>query len=238
MLDDTVVALRQAGNVEDPLTDLLRAGARQLLAQAVEAEVADMLSAHDHLRTEDGRRRLVRHGHGPEREILTGIGPVPVRPGQASRSRRGRPERTHPLHVGHSAAVRTAHPVASYGRFWVPILGDDRSSGGVVVDLDHLDAIAEFDSLDELGQLIFTLQHPPASGRGGYQHKDHSHGGGMREAPLGPDRAVSDRSEDAFDRVGRAQMHPVLGGEVVEGQQVVLILGQAGESYGRKWVTA
>ena len=79
MLDDTVVALRQAGNVEDPLTDLLRAGARQLLAQAVEAEVADMLSAHDHLRTEDGRRRLVRHGHGPEREILTGIGPVPVR---------------------------------------------------------------------------------------------------------------------------------------------------------------
>ena len=52
-------------------------GARQLLAQAVEAEVADMLSAHDHLRTEDGRRRLVRHGHGPEREILTG--PVPVR---------------------------------------------------------------------------------------------------------------------------------------------------------------
>ena len=79
MLDDTVVALRQAGNVEDPLTDLLRAGARQLLAQAVEAEVADTLSAHDHLRTEDGRRRLVRHGHGPEREILTGIGPVPVR---------------------------------------------------------------------------------------------------------------------------------------------------------------
>ena len=64
MLDDTVVALRQPGNVEDPLTDLLREGARQLLAQAVEAEVADMLSAHDHLRTEDGRRRLVRHGHG------------------------------------------------------------------------------------------------------------------------------------------------------------------------------
>ena len=38
MLNDTVVALRQPGNVEDPLTDLLREGARQLLAQAVEAE--------------------------------------------------------------------------------------------------------------------------------------------------------------------------------------------------------
>ena len=115
MLDDTVVALRQAGNVEDPLTDLLRAGARQLLAQAVEAEVADMLSAHDHLRTEDGRRRLVRHGHGPEREILTGIGPVPVR--RAKLRDRGAvdPERTHPLHVGHPAALRTAHPVAGCG---------------------------------------------------------------------------------------------------------------------------
>ena len=79
MLDDTVVALRQPGDVDDPLTDLLREGARRLLAQAIEAEVGDMLSAHEHLRTEDGRRRVVRHGHGPEREILTGIGPVPVR---------------------------------------------------------------------------------------------------------------------------------------------------------------
>ena len=35
-----------------------------------------MLAAHEHLKTEDGRRRLVRHGHGPERAILTGIGPV------------------------------------------------------------------------------------------------------------------------------------------------------------------
>ena len=51
----------------------------------------------------------------------------------------------------------------------------------------------------------------------------------MREAPIGPDRALSDRSEDDFDRVGRAQMHPVLGGEVVEGQQGDLIFGQAGE---------
>ena len=79
MLDDTVVALHQPGAVDDPLTNLLREGARQLLAQAIEAEVDDMLTAHDHLRTEDGRRRLVRHGHGPERQILTGIGLVPVR---------------------------------------------------------------------------------------------------------------------------------------------------------------
>lgn len=79
MLEDTVVGLRQPGSVDDALTDLLRAGARELLAQAIEAEVEDVLSAHAHLRTEDGRRRVVRHGHGPEREILTGIGPVVVR---------------------------------------------------------------------------------------------------------------------------------------------------------------
>jgi transposase-like protein len=49
------------------------------LAQTVEAEVAALLAEHTHLKTEDGRQRLVRPGHGPEREILTGIGPVPVR---------------------------------------------------------------------------------------------------------------------------------------------------------------
>ena len=43
-----------------------------------EAEVADFLSAHADLTTEDGRRRLVRHGHLPERTIQTGIGSVEV----------------------------------------------------------------------------------------------------------------------------------------------------------------
>lgn len=78
MTEDTVVALRQPGETDDPLTEVLRAGARQLLVQAVEAEVAAMLAEHEDLRTDDGRRRVVRHGHGPEREILTGIGPVAV----------------------------------------------------------------------------------------------------------------------------------------------------------------
>ncbi len=79
MSEDSVVALCQPGQFEDPLTDVLREGARRLLAQAIEAEVAAVLAEHAELRLEDGRRRLVRHGHGPEREILTGIGPVAVR---------------------------------------------------------------------------------------------------------------------------------------------------------------
>jgi hypothetical protein len=50
-----------------------------MLAQAVESEVADFLAKHADLKTEDGRQRIVRHGHLPEREVMTGIGPVAVR---------------------------------------------------------------------------------------------------------------------------------------------------------------
>ncbi len=78
MTNDTVVALRQPEEFEDLLTDVLRQGARQLLAQAVEAEVAEFLATHNDLTTEDGRQRLVRHGHLPERTIPTGIGFVEV----------------------------------------------------------------------------------------------------------------------------------------------------------------
>lgn len=73
-----IVRLRQPEDIDDPLTEVLRAGARRLLAQAVEFEAEAFLSAMQDLRLPDGRARLVRHGHGPEREIQTGIGPVPV----------------------------------------------------------------------------------------------------------------------------------------------------------------
>lgn len=79
MSNDNVTKLVQPGAFDDQLTEILRRGARTLLAQAVEAEVADFLARYVGLRTEDGRRRLVRHGHLPEREVMTGIGPVAVR---------------------------------------------------------------------------------------------------------------------------------------------------------------
>src|SRR3712207_8084855 len=75
----TVVSLRQPGEVEDPLTAVLRSGARRLLAQAVEAEAEAFLAEMKGLQLPDGRERLVRHGHGPERLVQTGIGPVAVR---------------------------------------------------------------------------------------------------------------------------------------------------------------
>src|SRR4051812_9538522 len=79
MVDTNVFKLAQPGTFTDSLTEILRSGARALLTQAVEAEVGDFLHRHADLKTEAGRRRLVRHGHLPEREIMTGIGPGAVR---------------------------------------------------------------------------------------------------------------------------------------------------------------
>jgi putative transposase len=76
--DSTVVRLRQPEVVDDPLTEVLRAGARRLLAQAIEAEAEAFLAGMVDRRLADGRARFVRHGHGPERTIQTGIGSVAV----------------------------------------------------------------------------------------------------------------------------------------------------------------
>ena len=74
----TVVSLRQPESLEDPLTAVLRSGARRLLAQAIEAEADAFLASMKGERLPDGRDRLVRHGLGPERLVQTGIGPVAV----------------------------------------------------------------------------------------------------------------------------------------------------------------
>ena len=79
MTKTNVLHLSQPGSFIDPLTEVLRDGARALLAQAVEAEVATLLSRYADETSNDGRQRLVRHGHLPEREIMTGIGPIAVR---------------------------------------------------------------------------------------------------------------------------------------------------------------
>lgn len=76
--DTTIVTFPHPDTLDDPLTLVLREGARRLLAQAVEAEAEAFLAAMANERLVDGRARLVRHGHGPERMIQTGIGPVSV----------------------------------------------------------------------------------------------------------------------------------------------------------------
>ena len=63
---------------KDVLTEILREGAQVLLAEAVEAEVADWIDAHDHLQDEYGHRQVVRNGRLPKRKITTGVGPVEI----------------------------------------------------------------------------------------------------------------------------------------------------------------
>jgi transposase-like protein len=77
--DNNVIKLAQPGAFTDQLTEILRNGARARLTQAVEAEVAEFLGRHAGLTTETGHQRVVRHGHLPERAIMTGIGQVAVR---------------------------------------------------------------------------------------------------------------------------------------------------------------
>ena len=76
---DNVIELKKPESfVEDPITDILRTGARKLLTEALEAEIEGFLFQYRDLRDEQGRKRITRNGHLPEREIQTGIGPVPV----------------------------------------------------------------------------------------------------------------------------------------------------------------
>jgi hypothetical protein len=65
-----------AVSVGDALTEVLRSGARELLQQAVEAEVAEFVARHRELKDERERQRVVRNGYRPERSIQTGIGEV------------------------------------------------------------------------------------------------------------------------------------------------------------------
>jgi putative transposase len=61
------------------LEELARKGARQMLAQAMEAEVAEFVEKHSGVRDEEGRHSVVRNGYLPERKLVTGIGPLKIR---------------------------------------------------------------------------------------------------------------------------------------------------------------
>ena len=98
---------------QDELTAVIRAGARKLIAQALEAEVTELLSAFDDQHDANGRARVVRNGYQPEREIQTGIGPVTVQVPKV-RSRQGHAVRFHsalvPPYVRKSRSLEAALP--------------------------------------------------------------------------------------------------------------------------------
>jgi transposase-like protein len=76
--DTTITCFQQPGTINDPLTEIAREGARQMLMVALKAEAASFVAQFAEERLPDGRQRVVHHGHGPERTIQTGIGPIPV----------------------------------------------------------------------------------------------------------------------------------------------------------------
>jgi len=79
MSKDNVVELRAPESINDALTELLRQGAKQLIERAVEAELVEHLARYEGLTDDQGRRTVVRNGYLPEREVVTGIGPVTVK---------------------------------------------------------------------------------------------------------------------------------------------------------------
>jgi len=80
MSNDNVIELQKTTTfIDDPITEILRQGARKLLAQALETEIEVFINQYKELKDELGRQRIVRNGHLPERDIQTGIGAVPVK---------------------------------------------------------------------------------------------------------------------------------------------------------------
>jgi transposase-like protein len=134
MSNDNVVSLRQPEPFQDALTQLLREQAQTLIQRAVMDEFARFLDA-ERGTLGDGRSDLVRNGFQPQREVLTGLGSVPVKvPKARDRAGRGRVFRSElvPPYVRKAASVEAvlpwAVPVRHFGR---PVLtstsGDDHA---------------------------------------------------------------------------------------------------------------
>ena len=98
---------------KNSLTDIIRTGAQQLIAQALKAEVAELLATYAEQRDEQGHARVVLSGHHPKRDIQTGIGPVTVQVPKV-RSRQGDPVAFHsalvPPYVRKTASLEAAIP--------------------------------------------------------------------------------------------------------------------------------
>ena len=82
-------AEQSVSETKSVLEEVLRQGAREMLLKAIDAEVGGYIDQHSQLRDEAGHRLVVRNGHMPEREILTGIGPVPIRQPRVNDKRPG-----------------------------------------------------------------------------------------------------------------------------------------------------
>ena len=113
MNKNNVVDLKNRDTITDALTTMLQNGAQQLIHQAVQVELAEMLEQYASRLTADGKAAVVRNGYLPERKILTGIGPVTVRIPKI-RSKTGAPVTFHsalvPPYVRKSQSIEAVLP--------------------------------------------------------------------------------------------------------------------------------
>ena len=113
MAKSSVVEVCGREAIVDPLTDLLRTGAEQLIYRAVEGELTDLLASHSARRLADGNAGVVRNGYLPERELQTGLGPVTVKIPKV-RAKTGEPVTFHsalvPPYVRKTMSLEAAVP--------------------------------------------------------------------------------------------------------------------------------
>jgi putative transposase len=90
--ESKVISLDERAKEEEKpfLEQLLREGARKLLQAAIENEVIDYIQLHKDRVDENGQRLVVRNGHLPEREVVSGAGPIPVRQPRVRHRDKGR----------------------------------------------------------------------------------------------------------------------------------------------------
>lgn len=113
MDEDRVVSLESQSRIADPLSDFLREKASSLLQAAIEAKCQELLSRYDGVNDLYGRRGVVRNGYLPEREVVTGLGPVVVKvPRVRDRSGEGIrfESRLVPAYVRRAASVDAVLP--------------------------------------------------------------------------------------------------------------------------------
>jgi transposase-like protein len=113
MGNNNIIELSGRDEIADPLTELLRDGARQLIQSAVEVELETFLVQFAEKKTTAGHAAVVRNGHHPERSIQTGVGPLTVRIPKV-RSKTGEPVTFHsalvPPYVRKTRSIEAALP--------------------------------------------------------------------------------------------------------------------------------
>lgn len=139
MSKNSVVEFHKPGEMRDAFSAYIRQGAQRLIAQAVQAELEELLAGFAGQKSESGRRAVVRNGFLPERSILTGIGLIPVRMPKV-RSRTEDAAVFHsvrvPSYVRRAHSVEAALPLLAWGVHGRPVrgaLGAGGAGGGGTV---------------------------------------------------------------------------------------------------------